>query len=95
MGFDVFDARNRATQRLTEDDHGAPAQGSLPGETGIAKPPRTGARELSPRIGGPECVYCRHRHCSVCDECSAAKQFSDYWICHCCRELNRRGPTLF
>jgi hypothetical protein len=40
--------------------------------------------------GSDVCGDCRHRHCQVCKESSAAKQFSDFWICHRCGELNRR-----
>ena len=41
-----------------------------------------------------ECCSCRHRHCGVCDEYSLAKQYSDYWICHCCGELTPRVSNL-
>jgi len=36
------------------------------------------------------CDDCRHLHCEVCEESSAPRQFSDFWICHRCGELNRR-----
>jgi hypothetical protein len=29
----------------------------------------------------------------MCAECSVAKQYSDYWICHHCGELNRRASN--
>ena len=41
-------------------------------------------------IGSVSCESCRHPYCSDCEQCSAQKQFSDYWICHECGELNRR-----
>jgi len=37
------------------------------------------------------CADCRHGHCTSCEEASAARQFSNYWIGHCCCELNRRA----
>ena len=37
-----------------------------------------------------DCDGCRHRYCQDCEECSASKQHSDFWICHRCGELNRR-----
>src|ERR1700747_2586345 len=45
-------------------------------------------------MSGADCSCCRHCHCIVCEECSAAKQYPDYWICHRCRELNPRVPNL-
>ena len=56
-------------------------------EAGSAKQAWTEAAEAS---GSLDCACCRHRHCSACEECSAAKQYSDYWICHSCGELNPR-----
>jgi hypothetical protein len=41
-----------------------------------------------------ECEDCRHRHCMDCAECSVAKEYSDYWICHCCGTLNLRVRKL-
>jgi hypothetical protein len=40
--------------------------------------------------GSAACASCRHRYCSNCEQCSVAKQSSDYWICHRCGELNQR-----
>jgi ribosomal protein L37AE/L43A len=40
------------------------------------------------------CDDCRHHHCQVCENHSAAKQYSDFWICHRCGELNRRVQNL-
>ncbi len=46
-------------------------------------------------VGSVVCDDCRHLHCDVhcdvCEESSAARQFSDFWICHRCGELNRRA----
>ncbi len=46
------------------------------------------------RLGSVACDDCRHRHCQVCEECSVTKRYSDFWICHCCGELNRRVRNL-
>jgi len=46
-------------------------------------------------MSGADCSCCRHCHCIVCEEYSAAKQYPDYWICHRCRELNPRVPNLY
>jgi len=40
--------------------------------------------------GSVVCDDCRHLHCETCEEGSAARQYSDFWICHRCGELNRR-----
>ena len=40
------------------------------------------------------CGFCHHEKCTACEECSAAKQYSDFWICHRCGELNPRVPSL-
>jgi hypothetical protein len=37
------------------------------------------------------CDDCRHLHCAVCEEGSLGKQYSDFWICHRCGELNARA----
>ena len=51
--------------------------------------------ELAPvPMGSVVCGDCRHLQCQVCEECSAAKQYSDFWICHRCGELNRRVCNL-
>ena len=51
--------------------------------------------KLAPvRMGSVPCDDCRHRPCQACEECSVAKQYSDFWICHCCGELNRRVRDL-
>jgi len=53
------------------------------------------ASHSSASSGSAECDRCGHRHSSVCEECSLARQYSDYGICHCCRELNPRVPNLY
>jgi hypothetical protein len=42
-------------------------------------------------VGSVVCGDCRPLHCEICEESSAARQFSDFWICHRCGELNRRA----
>lgn len=58
-----------------------------------AAPARISGSSSPTEAGGLECASCRHRYCSICEECSATKQYSDYWICHCCSELNSRFPN--
>ena len=60
--------------------------------TGLAKQ-AWNAGEAAAEIDSAECAYCRHHHCRICDECSVAKPYSDYWICHQCGELNRRASN--
>jgi len=48
---------------------------------------RMEAGRASGAMGGGACAYCRHGHCSACEECSVTKRYSDYWICHRCGEL--------
>jgi len=54
------------------------------------KPALVKVSSLSVPIGSASCANCRHPYCSDCEQCSAPKHFSDYWICHHCGELNRR-----
>ena len=44
-------------------------------------------------VGSAVCSSCRHRQCRDCEECSVAKEYSDYWICHCCGALTHRTPS--
>ena len=48
----------------------------------------------SKQVGTVVCSSCRHSQCPVCEDCSAAKEYSDYWICHCCGALNQRVQRL-
>lgn len=45
-------------------------------------------------VGSIVCSDCRHLYCEICENGSAAKQYSDFWICHRCSELNRRARNL-
>jgi hypothetical protein len=41
-------------------------------------------------VGSAVCSSCQHRQCHICEEWSIAKEYSDYWICHCCGALTHR-----
>jgi len=92
MALVTFDARDGVIQRAAEEYNGVRNRRCFPIETGLSKH-AWNASGSSHGISGPECVYCRHHHCRICDECSAPKQYSDYWICHQCGELNRRASN--
>jgi hypothetical protein len=92
MRFDRIDVE-KAAQLVAEDRNGARAHRRLQSETGSANQAGTDASRVSYGISNPECAHCHHRHCPNCEECSATKQFSDYWICHFCCELNLRVQT--
>jgi hypothetical protein len=94
MRFDPIDV-DKPVQLVAEDHNGARAQRRLQSETGSAHQPGTDTSRVSPEISSPQCAHCHHGHCPDCEECSATKQFSDYWICHCCGELNLRVPNLY
>jgi hypothetical protein len=94
MFFDAFDARDKALRRFAEKRNGARVQRGLQIDIEFSRQGQSGENGLSPEIGIPECACCRHRHCPVCEECSASKQYSDYWICHRCGELNLRVSKL-
>ena len=57
----------------------------------VAPVTRPANEPVAAPAGPAVCADCRHFHCTLCEEGSAARQFSNYWICHCCRELNRRA----
>ena len=94
MAWYAVDLRDRVVQRVTEESNDVDSQGRLRIEAGSPKRAWAKANRLSVQIGSAECDSCRHRCCSVCEECSVTKQCSDYWICHRCGELNRRVPNL-
>jgi hypothetical protein len=92
MAFYAVDVREGVIQRVTEEYNGMDQRRFFLIEAASAKQAWAKAGRSSAGIGSAECDCCRHRHCKVCEECSAAKQYSDYWICHCCGELNLRVP---
>ena len=63
-------------------------------EADSAKQAGSKAMRSSTAPTSAECEECRHRHCMDCAECSVAKEYSDYWICHCCGALNLRVRKL-
>jgi len=94
MPFYTVDVRDRVTQRVTEEYSGVDNQRFFLIEAPSAKQAWAKASGSLAAIGSADCACCHHRHCSVCEECSIAKQYSDYWICHCCAELNLRVTSL-
>ena len=94
MAFYAVDVRDRVIQRVAREYNGADNARFFLIEAGSAKQAWAKASRSSTVIGGAECDRCRHCRCDVCEECSVAKQSSDYWICHCCGELNQRVPNL-
>ncbi len=98
MAWYAVDVRDGVVRRVTAESTEsteADNQGRVLVEAGSAKQARTKANRSSGGIATAECDCCRHRFCSVCEECSVTKQYSDYWICHHCGELNRRVPNLY
>jgi len=94
MAFYAVDVRDRVIQRVTQEYGAADNTRVFLVKAGSAKRAWAKARRLLETIGSADCGWCRHRCCQVCEECSIAKQYSDYWICHGCGELNRRVPNF-
>jgi len=94
MAFYAVDMRDRAIQRVTRESNAVDNQRCFLIEAVSAKQAWAKASRSSAAVGGAECDRCRHCHCGVCEECSVTKQYSDYWICHWCGELNLRVPNL-
>jgi len=92
--FYTVDVRARMIQRVTRQYKGVDNQRLFLIEAGSAKRAWAKASQASGTIGSAVCGCCRHRHCSDCEECSVTKQYSDYWICHYCGELNPRVPNV-
>ena len=92
MAFYAVDVRDGVIRRVTEKYGGVDNERFVLIEAGSAKQAWAKANAAAEAIGTADCGNCRHRHCRVCEECSVARQYSDYWICHCCGELNRRVP---
>ena len=94
MAFYAVDVRDRVIQRVTQGYSGVDNQRFFLIKAGSAKQAWAKASRSSAGIGSAECACCRHRHCGDCEKCSLVKQYSDYWICHCCGELNLRVLNL-
>jgi len=87
----VLDGKiQRMTQEYKPGDH----KRFAPIEPSSAEAIRPKDKLAAVRMGSVACGDCRHPHCRVCEECSVTKRYSDFWICHCCGELNRRVPNL-
>ena len=95
MAWYAVDVRDGVVRRVTAESTDANNQGPVLIEAGSAKQALAKANRSSAEIGRAECECCHHRFCSVCEENSVTKQYSDYWICHHCGELNRRVPNLY
>jgi hypothetical protein len=94
MALYAVNVRDGVIRRVTEEYSVIDHQRFFLIEAGSAKQAWAKANRSSAGIGNAECDSCRHGFCNVCEECSVAKQYSDYWICHCCGELNVRVPNL-
>ena len=91
--FDELDTRDRVVQRMTEEYNGVRNPWHIVIKPGPAKQAWTDVSAAA-GLDSAKCTYCRHGHCRICEDCSVSKQYSDYWICHHCGELNRRVSNL-
>ena len=94
MAFYAVDVRDRVIERVTEGYNGMDNKRIFLIEAGSANQAWAKAGSALEPVGSAVCSGCRHRHCRVCEECSLTKQYSDYWICHCCGALTARDPNL-
>ena len=94
MAFYSVDMRNGVIQRVTQEYNAMDNKRFFLIEARSAKQAWAKASSATEVIGNSDCGCCRHRQCGICEECSAGKQYSDYWICHCCGELNPRVLNL-
>lgn len=94
MTFYTVDVRDQVIQRVTQQQYdGADNLRYFLIEAGSAKQAWATAVRASAAISSGDCESCRHRYCSICEDCSLSQQYSDYWICHCCGALNPRFRT--
>jgi len=94
MAFYAVDVRDRVIQRVTRGYTAVDNTRFFLIEAGSAKQAWAKAGVATKPTTSSDCSWCHHHHCSVCEECSAPKQYSDYWICHCCGELNPRASNV-
>jgi hypothetical protein len=94
MAFYAVDVLNHVIERVTQQYNAVDNKRFFLIEAVSAKQAWSKASRSSQAIGNADCAGCRHRYCSACGECSVTKRYSDYWICHCCWELNRRFQNL-
>ena len=90
MALYAVDLRDRVIRRVTQGYNGVDNRSFFLIEAGSARQAWAKASRTSALNGGPDCGGCPHRLCGACEECSLTKRYSDYWICHCCGELNPR-----
>jgi hypothetical protein len=90
MAFYAVDVQEQVIRRVTARYERVDNKRVFLVEAVSAKQAWAKASRASGPIGSVDCLWCHHRRCSACDECSVTKRYSDYWICHCCGELNRR-----
>jgi hypothetical protein len=93
MAFYAIDVRDRVIRRVTQRYNGVDNKRFILIEAASAKQAWAKASRAWGAMGSAACGSCRHCHCSACEECSVTKRYSDYWICHCCGELNPRLPN--
>jgi len=94
MAFYAVDVQDQVIRRVTAQYERVDNKRVFLVEAVSAKQAWAKASRASGPIGSADCLWCHHRRCSACDECSVTKRYSDYWICHCCGELNRRVKNL-
>jgi hypothetical protein len=94
MALYSVDVRERVIRRVTRQYNRADNERFFLIEAASAKQAWAKASLAVKTIGGAGCAGCSHTHCNICEECSVTKGYSDYWICHCCGELNLRVPKL-
>jgi hypothetical protein len=90
MAFYAVDIRDKVVRKVTEQYDVVDKKRFFLVEAASAQQARAKACRLWEAIGTANCGCCRHGRCPACEECSVTKRYSDYWICHCCGELNRR-----
>lgn len=91
--FCTLDLQDEVVESLTKRSDSADIADDSLIEAECARGVLDNPRGHSAAIGRVDCAHCRHDCCSYCEDCSVAKQYSDYWICHGCGELNLRVPN--
>jgi len=94
MALYAVDVRDRVIQQVSRPYNAVDNKRVFFIKAASAKRAWAKVRRVLETIGSSDCLGCNHRHCRACEECSVAKQYSDYWICHSCGELNRRVPQF-
>ena len=89
------DVRDGVIQLVTQQYKGMDRKRLFQIEVDAAKRALANAGRAVEAMTGGDCRSCRHRHCGVCEEYSLPRQYSDYWICHCCGELTQRVSNVY